>query len=452
MRIIKLIAENVKRLHAVEITPEGTLITVGGKNGAGKSSVLDSIAYALGGEKLVPSEPIRAGESEAKIVVDLGEFVVTRKFKRTPIRKDEDKAPTADNIIGWSDTISTLTVTNKEGARYPSPQALLDKLLGKLTFDPLAFAEDSKTPEGRKRQTETLRKLVGLDLTPIEDRRKLAMAERAMVKKTRDIKEAQLLAMPYHSGQPAEEIPLADYVRELKQAEEYRRLAEEAQKEVQKAQQTVDIGKRSIEDMVRQKKELEKMLEEMSKRIASAVDKTAADERELEAKQITAQAAYAVIPNIDELHAKLKEMEVTNRKVRENLQHKSAQAALGEEDKRIKSYTEAICAADEAKRFALAAAKFPVVGLGLNDEGVSFNNLPFNQAGTAEQVRVSVAIGIALNPTLKVLLIRNGNLLDEDSLAAVATQAEEAGMQVWMEYVSKSGEGVSVMLVDGEVV
>src|SRR5258706_15795265 len=85
MKIVKLVAENVKRLHAVTIEPDGALVTVGGKNGAGKSSVLDSIAWALGGEKLVPPEPIRSGESEAKIVVDLGDLVVTRRFKRERI-------------------------------------------------------------------------------------------------------------------------------------------------------------------------------------------------------------------------------------------------------------------------------------------------------------------------------------------------------------------------------
>jgi len=65
---------------------------------------------------------------------------------------------------------------------------------------------------------------------------------------------------------------------------------------------------------------------------------------------------------------------------------------------------------------------------------------------------VSVAIGVALNPQLKVLLIRNGNMLDKASLASVAEQAEAAGMQVWVEMVAEDKDGMTVMMVDGEVV
>jgi hypothetical protein len=92
-----------------------------------------------------------------------------------------------------------------------------------------------------------------------------------------------------------------------------------------------------------------------------------------------------------------------------------------------------------------------VPGLGLSDDGVTFGGLPFAQASSSEQLRVSVAIGLALNPKLKVLLIRNGNMLDDDSLKAVAAQAEEAGAQVWCEWVTSNPEGVSVMIEDGRV-
>ena len=82
---------------------------------------------------------------------------------------------------------------------------------------------------------------------------------------------------------------------------------------------------------------------------------------------------------------------------------------------------------------------------------MTFGSLPFSQASSSEQLRVSVAIGLALNPKLKVLLIRSGNLLDDDSLKAVAAQAEAAEAQVWVEWVTANAEGVSVMIEDGRV-
>ena len=106
---------------------------------------------------------------------------------------------------------------------------------------------------------------------------------------------------------------------------------------------------------------------------------------------------------------------------------------------------------DADKAAKLQGAKFPVAGLGLTDDGVTFEGLPLAEVSASVQLRVSIAIGLALNPTLKVLLIRNGNLLDDDSLKLVAEQAAEAGAQVWMEYVTSDAGDVSVMLEDGHV-
>lgn len=127
-KIIKLTAENVKRLSVVEISPEGNVVTIGGRNGQGKTSVLDSIEYALGGN---PSDtmPVRSGEESAKVVVDLGDIVVKRTF----------------TAAGGT----SLTVTNADGVKQASPQAILDKLTGRLTFDPRPSAARSRP--GRRR-------------------------------------------------------------------------------------------------------------------------------------------------------------------------------------------------------------------------------------------------------------------------------------------------------------
>lgn len=82
MKIISLQAENVKRLTAVTITPDGNLVQITGKNGQGKTSVLDAIWWALEGAANIQAEPIRKGAEEARIRLDLGEYVVTRTFTR----------------------------------------------------------------------------------------------------------------------------------------------------------------------------------------------------------------------------------------------------------------------------------------------------------------------------------------------------------------------------------
>lgn len=449
MKIVKLIAENVKRLHAIEITPEGSLITVGGKNGAGKSSVLDSIAYAMGGEKLVPSEPIRAGESEAKIIVDLGDLIVTRQFKRkrVPI-KEVILAPDGkpEIVMDWGAVTSTLTVTNKDGARYPSPQAVLDKLLGRLTFDPLAFARDEP-----KRQDETLRKLVNLDVASIEARRKDAFERRAILKKSHAIKEAQLQAMPFVKEAPATEIPMDIISQEMLKAEKLRKTAEDADRAVE--QEASRYAKLEIDRQTRHTciEELNKQIAAIQAELIDLEGRYLASTTELASRKLIAEVAYAAVPNTEDIRIKIKSTEVINAAVRANQRRAAVQSEVEDLTRDIALQHESILKAEQDKKDALTAAKFPIEGLGISDDGVTFNGLPFAQAGSAEQVRISVAIGIALNPQLKVLLIRNGNMLDSVSLAMVAEQAKAADMQVWMEYVSESKDGVAVMLVDGEV-
>ena len=147
MNIVKLQAENIKRIVAVEIEPDGALVQITGRNGAGKSSVLDSIWWALAGERSHQSAPIRKGADTARISLDLGEVVVTRHFAK---REDDS-------------VVTRITVENAEGARFPSPQNMLDSLLGSLSFDPLAFARASD-----REQVEQLAGLCGVDMAAIE--------------------------------------------------------------------------------------------------------------------------------------------------------------------------------------------------------------------------------------------------------------------------------------------
>ncbi|MBN2133639.1 MAG: hypothetical protein JW741_29325, partial [Sedimentisphaerales bacterium] len=105
---------------------------------------------------------------------------------------------------------------------------------------------------------------------------------------------------------------------------------------------------------------------------------------------------------------------------------------------------------DADKAALLAEAEWPVPGLGFDEGGVTLNGLPFEQASSAEQLRVSVAMGLAVNPTLRILLIRDGSLLDADGLRMVAELAAERDGQVWIERVGEGAE-CSVVIEDGAI-
>ncbi|MEW5876412.1 MAG: AAA family ATPase, partial [Candidatus Zixiibacteriota bacterium] len=180
-RVIRLAASNVKRLRAVDITPDpnSPLVIIGGNNGEGKSSAIDSILYALGGKDAVCADPIRHGQTKASAEVDLGAYIAKRRF---------------------SPAGQTLELKTKEGLNVPSPQTVLDNLRGVLNFDPLAFSRMNA-----KARFDTLRELVHLDidLPALETKRKALYDSRTELSRRHRDFEGELRQTP----EPDAELP-----------------------------------------------------------------------------------------------------------------------------------------------------------------------------------------------------------------------------------------------------
>jgi len=153
LKILGLKARNVLRISSVQLHPDGKSVVLGGPNMAGKSSTLDAIAMALAGKKKGPKValPLRTGTVKGEVQIDLGSYVVTRT---------------------WTRSSDSLVVT-ANGVAQPSPQALLDRLIGDVAFDPLSFMRKDDAEQAR-----ILRKLVGLDTSDLDDQIVLLTANR----------------------------------------------------------------------------------------------------------------------------------------------------------------------------------------------------------------------------------------------------------------------------------
>lgn len=160
----------------------------------------------------------------------------------------------------------------------------------------------------------------------------------------------------------------------------------------------------------------------------------------------------AAKPDIDvsPLRAKMDGLEKENQMARAAFDYDLAKANIAKAASYANELNERINANRERRAAMIQAAEFPVQGLAISETGVTLHGIPFSQCSSAEQLRVSVAIGLAANPKLKVLLIRDGSLLDDESLALVARMAEEAKAQVWIERVEVD-KTVSVIIEDGHV-
>ncbi len=403
LKIIQLTAENIKRLQAVTITPEGNLEVIGGDNAQGKTSLLDSIEMALNGGKSIPPNPIRKGQKKARDVVDLGELKVERRFTNK----------------------GSVLEVKSNGVIQSSPQRILDELIGKLTFDPLAFVNMKPAD-----QLQTLKDLVGVDFNDLDTKRQSLYSERAEV--NRDVKqlEGQLEGIPEHEDLPDAPIVVSDLVDELGTIEQHNRDAIEQASTVESYNAEIS----SID------KELERLR-------VRAIEIKAEKER-----LITKRDAITPSQLIDtaDLKDKIASAETINQKLRDAEERVRVQKALTAKHGESTKLTLAIEGIDNEKESRLSKVKFPIAGLSFGENGVLMNGLPLEQASSAEALKVSVAMGFALSPRLKVSLIRDGSLLDDSSLRTVAEIAKEHDGQVWIERVSKGSE-CSVIIEDGMV-
>lgn len=423
VKILSLNIENVKRLYAVDITPSQPVVAVCGNNEQGKSSVLDSIQMALGGKDSIPPQPIHTGKDSAEIVIKLDNgIVVTRTFTATG---------------------TYLKVVNEKGVPYSSPQALLDELTGKLTFDPLAFLKLDST-----KQADTLRKLLGIDLAPLKAKHKKIYEERTAVNRRLEELRAQVGGLPSFPDAPKEEVSSIALLAEIDTATAHNNGIEAQRSKAAAVLMQIKSVDRDLASVAAQIVEAERKLGELRER----QNNLTADKTKLGEQHSALMLEEAKLSPIDlaPLSAQLSTFEETNRKVRAN----STRAKVIEEGKRKKGESDALTKQLEALEAeqvkTLTEAKFPVEGLSFAEDAVLYNGLPLEQASGAGRLRVSVAIGAALNPQLRVILIRDGSLLDDKNLEALRKTAEELNLQVWLEKVGE-GKECSVVIEDGRV-
>ena len=424
LRIVKLEAENIKAIKAVEITPAGNLVEITGRNGQGKSSVLDSIWWALAGASAVDPVPIRTGETEARIRLDLGEIVVTRHF-----REGKD-----------GDFPSRLTVETAEGARFPSPQALLDGLLGALAFDPLAF---SRLPA--REQYEQIRDMVGLDFDADEAANREDFAARTVTNRNAMAKRAIAEAITVPEDAPTEPVSVTALIGMLNEADKHNRVTEQRAKVRSGALDDADAEEKEAIRLESEADELRREAERLDARAANTrKDVAATRKRVADADPLPDPIDTAPIRDriagAEEVNAAVARRE---RKAALTAEAEAAEA----ESKRL---TEAMDARKADMLARLEAADMPVDGLGMAGGAVTLHSRPLVQASDAEKLDVSCAIAMRQNARLKVLRIRDGSLLDADSKARIAANAAEAGWQVWMECVDSSGK-IGIVIEAGEV-
>lgn len=436
-RVIAVQLENVKKIAFARIRPTTNIVLVNGDNESGKTTLLESINWAMGGTSEIPTLPVRKGQKNAKITVDLGELRVTRYFTFV------DPATNAKGH-GYISRIEVEERSHNDPSRFSmmrEPQKVLDALKSKISFDPLAF-----TLQKPKDQFETLRGLVSLDIDidELAAKKEVAYSARRDAGRDVDALTARLKGMSEpDAALPTKPVNVQELTAKLQNAANHNSTVEAAKQRKQRHFEDAEQCKQAVITRMGKIEELQAQIETLRTEIG-----------EYEEKSVSALQAYeaAIIPEaIDtaEVAQELQNANATNAAIGRAVQYRATKEELdaaiktwGEHDRTVKK-------ADEDRAAAIARAKMPVKGLSIGDGEVMFEGLPFEQASNAQQIRISVALGIAANPKLRVMYIQDGSLLGTKMMKVIEEMAEEFNYQIWIERVDTTSK-VGIMMEDGE--
>lgn len=401
--------ENIKRVKAVAYEPDESGLTVlGGKNGQGKTSVLDAIAWALGGNKFAPSAPYREGSTippHLKIRLSNG-IVVERSGKNSSLK-----------VIDTSG--------NKGG------QALLDAFVSQFALNLPKFMNASG-----KDKADTLLQIIGVGdkVYELETQETQLYNERRAIGRIADQKEKFAAEMPEYEGVPLELVSASELIQKqqdiLARNGENHRLRNEKdslENQANALQEKINLKNDEIRTMNLELTKILAQLERSRKTVAELHDESTA-----------------------ELEQNIIEIEDTNRKVRANLDKAKAEDEAKEYYRKYVDMTTQLESIRQEKHDLLNNAELPLEGLSVENGELTYNGFKWDGMSSSEQLRVATAIVRKLNPECGFVLLDKLEQMDTETLKEFALWLESEGLQAIATRVS-SGDECSIIIEDGYI-
>lgn len=403
IKINKLEIENVKRVKAVRIEPTANGLTViGGNNRQGKTSVLDAIAWALGGEKYRPSEPQRDGSvlpPTLHIVMSNG-LVVERKGKN-----------------------SDLKVIDPDGRK--GGQQLLNEFVEQLALDLPKFMQSSS-----KEKAQTLLQIIGVgaQLAELERQEQELYNRRHAIGQIADQKKKFAKEQPYYPDAPKEPVSASELIKQ--QQDILARNGENGRK-----RQNLSF--------------LEGQAADIQRKIDELLDKQKGILADLEIARKSALDLHD--ESTEELENNIRDIEDVNRKVRANLDKDKAEQDAQEHENQYNVLTGEINDVRQNKMDLLKGVELPLPGLSVEDGELTYNGYQWDNISGSDQLKVSTAIVRKLNPKCGFVLLDKLEQMDLNTLQEFGSWLEAEGLQAIATRVS-TGDECSIIIQDGEAV
>lgn len=410
VKINKLEIENVKRVKAVTIEPTSNGLTIlGGNNNQGKTSVLDAIAWALGGNKYKPSKPARDGSMNPPTLrVELSNgLIVERKGKN-----------------------SDLKVTDPSGQK--AGQQLLDSFVEELALNLPKFIESSA-----KDKANTLLQIIGVGekLWELDRKEEQLYNERRTIGQIADQKKKYAAEQPQYPEAPNELVSIADLIHE--QQEILARNGENAKK------------RQNRENIVNSLHLSEARLKQLKEQLAQEE----ATHESLMSDYIAANKSIEdlVDESTDEIESSITNIEEINRKVRANLDKEKAEEDAKQYSSQYDNLSKQIQDVRDERTSLLDSADLPLPGLSVEDGELVFEGQKWDNMSGSQQLRVATAIVRKLKPECGFVLLDKLEQMDIPTLNEFGKWLESEGLQAIATRVS-SGEECQIIIEDGYVV
>ena len=405
--INKLEIENVKRVKAVKLELSATGLTiVGGNNNQGKTSVLDAIAWALGGNKYKPSQAQREGSTippSLKITLSNG-LVVERSGKNSALK-----------VIDPSG--------NKAG------QNLLDSFVEELAINLPKFMEQTS-----KEKAKTLLQIIGVgpQLAELEMQEKAKYDERHAIGVIADQKEKFAKEQPYYPDAPKELVSISEFIQQ--QQEILARNGENARK-----RQNLDVIENDYNFTLANVQRLEKELEE-----ARAKEQALAQDLDIARKDVSG----LVDESTQEIEDSIANIEQINLKVRANFDKDKAEEDAKGYREQYKELDNVIADIRKQKTDLLTNADLPLPGLSVDDGELLYLGQRWDNMSGSQQLQVATAIVRKLKPECGFVLIDKLEQMDQLTLQEFGAWLEQEGLQAIATRVS-TGDECSILIEDG---
>ena len=410
IKINALQVENVKRVKAVALEPSANGLTViGGKNGQGKTSVLDAIAWALGGDRYRPSNAEREGSTlPPHIKLELSNGLTVERSGKN----------------------SALKVVDTTGKR--SGQQLLNEFVEQLAIDLPRFLQASN-----REKADTLLQVIGVgdQVHSLEVKEKEVYNRRHMIGQEADRKRKHADELPHYPAAPKEPVSASQLIRQ--QQDILARNGENQRKRMRANQIEHEYGKAAahVSLLRSQLADAEKQLQQLEADLAIAQK----DSLDLQDE------------STEEIERSLQEIEQINIQVRANCDREKAEQDAAYYAQQYQDLTKELEEIRRDKYALLDSAKLPLPGLSVEDGELTYNGKKWDCMSGSDQLIAATAIVQAINPKCGFVLLDKLEQLDADTLLSFGSWLEEQGLQAIATRVS-TGPECSIIIEDGFVV